>query len=57
MKSNHEKLLMPFSNIEHHVVSQLVKSEIKTQLLYEEKTKYNQEEIGQMKQFGEVKGA
>jgi hypothetical protein len=41
MKSNHEKLLMPFSNIEHHVVSQLVKSEIKTQLLYEEKTKYN----------------
>lgn len=40
-KSNHIKILIYFSNIEHHVISQLVKSELKTQFVRKETKKKN----------------
>lgn len=41
MKSDYEKYLKYFSNVEHQVISQVTKSEIKTQLASEETKKRN----------------
>lgn len=41
MKSNLEKMLMYFSNVEHNVISQLTKFEIQSQLVREETKKKN----------------